>query len=86
MVEVLTPEVQKEVDALREWQERHIAMEDETKGIRAIGGTIFWVPILGLLLVFGAGWESTPLTGRWRVVLISPAEEEAIHDALKEKE
>lgn len=82
---MLTPEVQKEVDSLREWHEHHQALEDDTKGIRYIAGLIFWTPILGLLLVFGAGLEQTPLTGRWRIVLISPAEEAAIHNALKEK-
>lgn len=35
-------------------------------------------------MVIISGLERVPLTGRWRIILISPSEEESIHGSLKE--
>lgn len=40
------------------------------------------IPLLAFLVAVAAGLEQTPVTGRWRLILLSPTEEEILHDAL----
>ncbi|KAL7417123.1 hypothetical protein BDY24DRAFT_438231 [Mrakia frigida] len=76
------PELLLELNQLREWEKK--GEKWFRKKMMAIN--LILATLLGPVLIFGlvvlAGLERTPLTGRWRVLLISPEEEETIHEAL----
>lgn len=85
VMEGLTPELRADVEKLRLWVEDHQVREQKMGWRIWVFPSLVFLPLLSLAGVFLSGLEQTPLTGRWRMVLISPAEEEAIHEALKEK-
>lgn len=80
--ERLSAEQQAEVDALRRHWMSLTAFKDHLKTHRWIVGVIFWLPFVLLLGVYILGLERVPLTGRWRIILLTPEEEDAISTSL----
>ena len=82
MYDELTPQQQTQVFELRRY---HVSV-----GLfnASLNQTRWWITILILLpfvLVFGvyaAGLERVPLTGRWRIILLTPEEEDTISTSL----
>lgn len=81
----VSSEVASEVELLRNWQEGHDRSGSGLEWLMWLMKSLFFGPLLALGVVLLAGLEQTPVTGRWRVILISPAEEEVIHRALVDK-
>lgn len=78
------PELLAELAQLREWEQKGEKLfRKKLLAMRLVLATLLG-PLLVFALVVLAGLERTPLSGRWRVLLISPEEEELIHQALLE--
>lgn len=80
--EALDAEEQEAVNGLRRhWISTQMWKERLTRA-RWIIAVIFGLPILLLVGVWASALERTPLTGRWRLILLTPEEEDHISKAL----
>ncbi|OCF32948.1 hypothetical protein I316_05286 [Kwoniella heveanensis BCC8398] len=80
--EELSPEQRSDVDALRKYWIGLKAFKHRFEMGRWLIGIVFALPILLLSAVYLAGLERVPLTGRWRLILLTPEEEDAISTSL----
>ncbi|WVQ82105.1 hypothetical protein IAT38_004233 [Cryptococcus sp. DSM 104549] len=71
-----------EVDALRRYWVGLQRFKECFRGGRWLVGIIFGLPFLLILGAYIAGLERVPLTGRWRLILLTPEEEDAISTSL----
>lgn len=75
-------ELLRDLEKIRDWE----AEREPTERWRNVTGlavaVCLWLPIIVFALAVAAGLERAPITGRWRLILLSPAEEETLHDAL----
>ncbi|WRT66538.1 uncharacterized protein IL334_003497 [Kwoniella shivajii] len=72
----------QQVEELRKYWIGIKAFKDWYRRGRAIIGTIFWLPFLLLAVVYIAALERVPLTGRWRLILLTPEEEDTVSNSL----
>lgn len=79
----LLPEEQKQVNALRRYYLSVRLFKDRLRNARLIVATLIGIPILLLCLVWLTGLERVPLTGRWRLILLTPEDEEAVSTSLE---
>lgn len=80
----IPPELQAELAKLKAWEKRGERLFKKKVWARRLIITTLLGPLVVFGLVVAAGLERTPLTGRWRVLLISPEEEDTIHKGLLE--
>ncbi|WVO15099.1 hypothetical protein L204_102743 [Cryptococcus depauperatus] len=80
--EKLGAKEKEEVDSLRRYWAGLKRFKDCFKGGRWLVGIIFGLPFALILGVYLAGLERVPLTGRWRLILLTPEEEDAISTSL----
>nr|XP_019046510.1 hypothetical protein I302_05260 [Kwoniella bestiolae CBS 10118]OCF25440.1 hypothetical protein I302_05260 [Kwoniella bestiolae CBS 10118] len=80
--EDLTPTQQNEVDQLRRYWLGLKVFKHWYKLSRWFIGIVFGLPFLVLISVYLAGLERVPLTGRWRLILLTPEEEDTISNSL----
>ncbi|WVF71350.1 hypothetical protein IAT40_006154 [Kwoniella sp. CBS 6097] len=80
--EDLTPEQRSDVDSLRRYWMGLKAFKHRFEMGRWLIGLVFALPVLLLSAVYLAGLERAPLTGRWRLILLTPEEEDAISTSL----
>jgi len=73
---------QSEVDALRRYWISLTFFKDGLRLSRWLVGLLLGLPVLLLSGVYLCGLERTPLTGRWRIILLTPEEEDAISKGL----
>ncbi|KAH8118036.1 hypothetical protein DFH11DRAFT_873748 [Phellopilus nigrolimitatus] len=66
-----------------EMKDRRIVLQKKLRQRTIFYRALIAVPIVIVGLTFIASLERTPLSGRWRVILLSPEEEDAISDQLK---
>lgn len=71
-----------EVDALRRYWISLQMFKDNLRLWRWVVGLLLGLPVLLLSSVYLFGLERTPLTGRWRIILLTPEEEDAISTSL----
>lgn len=81
--EDLTPEEQGQVQALRRYYLSLRLVKDQLRDARLLVATLIGIPILLLCLVWLTGLERVPLTGRWRLILLTPEDEEAVSESLE---
>lgn len=80
--ERLSPKQQEEVQSLRIF---HISLWMFKRGLwwsRRIMMTILGLPCFLLIAVYLCALEQVPLTGRWRIILLTPEEEDTISSSL----
>jgi hypothetical protein len=78
----LEPSERAEVDELRRyWTSMHM-FKDGLKRSRKILIGLLLSPFVMIFAVYLAGMERVPLTGRWRIILLTPEEEDAISSSL----
>ena len=70
------------VDALRRYSISLKMFKDSLRAARWIVGVFLTLPLILLSGVYLFGLERTPLTGRWRIILLTPEEEDAISTGL----
>ncbi|WVQ99511.1 hypothetical protein IAU59_006647 [Kwoniella sp. CBS 9459] len=80
--EELSPEQRSDVEALRKYWIGLKAFKHRFEMGRWLIGLVFALPIMLLSAVYLAGMERAPLTGRWRLILLTPEEEDAISTSL----
>ncbi|KAK4689275.1 hypothetical protein P7C73_g816, partial [Tremellales sp. Uapishka_1] len=78
----LAPEQRREVDALRRYWVSLKMFKDRLWITRLFLVGLLLFPMLLLSGVYLAGLERVPLTGRWRLILLTPEEEDAISTSL----
>ncbi|KAK8864539.1 hypothetical protein IAR55_001789 [Kwoniella newhampshirensis] len=78
----LDPTRRQQVDAYRRYWIGLRRFKDCFKTGRWIVGLIFMLPVYLLAGVYLAGLERVPLTGRWRLILLTPEEEDTISTSL----
>ena len=78
----LDPKVREEVDQLRRYWVSLRGFKDKLRMSRWIMMTFFILPGILLLGVYIAALERTPFTGRWRIILLTPDEEDSISTSL----
>lgn len=78
----LDPAVQGEVDALRRYWISLRAIKDDLRLSRIIVGLFLILPCVLLIGVYATALERVPFTGRWRIILLTPDEEDAISNSL----
>ena len=71
-----------EVDALRRYSVSLKKFKDSARSASWLIGLLFGLPTCLLAAVYLFGLERTPLTGRWRIILLTPEEEDAISTSL----
>ena len=71
-----------EVDALRRYSVCLKKFKDSARSASWVVGLLFGLPTFLLAAVYLCGLERTPLTGRWRIILLTPEEEDAISTSL----
>ena len=81
--EALSPEDQSGVDALRKYWISLREFKDNYRNGRWIVSIMVGLPLGLLLAVYVLGLERVPLTGRWRIILLTPEEETAISSTLE---
>lgn len=79
----LLPEEREQVEALRQYYLSLRLFKDRLRNARLIVATLIGVPILLLCLVWLTGLERVPLTGRWRLILLTPEDEEVVSTSLE---
>lgn len=79
----LKPEEQQQVEALRRYYCSLRLFKDQLRNSRLVVATLIGIPILLLCLVWLTGLERVPLTGRWRLILLTPEDEEAVSTSLE---
>lgn len=79
----LSPAEQGQVDALRRYWSSLQTFKDRLRVARWLVATLVGIPIILLLLVWATGLERVPLTGRWRLILLTADEEDAISTSLE---
>jgi hypothetical protein len=78
----LSPKQQSEVDQMRRYWISLREFKDRMRITRWILFTVVILPCLLLLGVYVAALERVPLTGRWRIILLTPEEEDKISSSL----
>ncbi|WWC70167.1 uncharacterized protein I206_104115 [Kwoniella pini CBS 10737] len=78
----LTPVQQSEVLSLRRYWLGLRVFKEWYRRSRWIMMIVFGLPFLLLTSVYLAGLERVPLTGRWRLILLTPEEEDTISNSL----
>jgi Zn-dependent protease with chaperone function len=78
----LDPKVRDEVDQLRCYWASLRGFKDKLRMSRWVMMTFFILPGALLLGVYTASLERTPFTGRWRIILLTPDEEDKISTSL----
>ncbi|RSH87196.1 hypothetical protein EHS25_003105 [Saitozyma podzolica] len=78
----LSPAQQTQVDKLRNYWVCLTEFRDRLRIARWIMVTVVFLPCLLLLGVYVAALERVPLTGRWRLILLTPEEEDKISTSL----
>ncbi|WVO19309.1 uncharacterized protein IAS62_000588 [Cryptococcus decagattii] len=73
---------QAEIDSLRRYWLGLKTFKDCFKWGRWFIATVFLLPFLLICGAYVAGLERVPLTGRWRLILLTPEEEDAISTSL----
>ncbi len=71
-----------EVDTLRRYWISLQMFKDRLRLSRWFVGFLLGLPVFLLTSVYLFGLERTPLTGRWRIILLTPEEEDAISTSL----
>jgi hypothetical protein len=77
-----SPTEQRQITALRSHWIGVQLFKDRLKWARGVMLLIFGLPVVLLLGVWIAALERTPLTGRWRLILLTPEEEDHISKTL----
>lgn len=80
--ERLAPEERSRVDALRKYWISVKMFKDSLRTSRWIMATLFFLPFIMVAGVYVCGLERVPLTGRWRIILLTPEEEDTISSSL----
>ncbi|OCF60992.1 hypothetical protein L486_00636 [Kwoniella mangroviensis CBS 10435] len=80
--EELTASQQGEVEQLRRYWLGLKVFKHWYRISRWFIGIVFGLPFLVLISVYLAGLERVPLTGRWRLILLTPEEEDTISNSL----
>ena len=80
--DALPKETQEEIHRLRRYWCGMLAWKQNMRLPRIIISLLFGLPFFLLSAVYLLGLERTPLTGRWRIILLSPEEEEAVSSSL----
>ncbi|WWD17141.1 hypothetical protein CI109_101578 [Kwoniella shandongensis] len=78
----MSPTHRQEVDSYRRYWIGLKKFKACFKNGRILVGLIFMLPVYLLLGVYIAGLERVPLTGRWRLILLTPEEEDSISTSL----
>jgi Zn-dependent protease with chaperone function len=73
----------EQVDALRRYWISLRLFKDQLKLARWAVALLIGVPVLILLGVWATGLERVPFTGRWRLILLTADEEDAVSDSLE---
>lgn len=71
-----------ELDRIRTWEHKREHLLLKQSRTARIVWTLILFPLVAFAAAVAAGLERTPVTGRWRVILLSPQEEETLHEAL----
>lgn len=79
----LTPSEQGQVEALRRYWVSLRMFKDRLAIARWIVGIAVGLPVLLLAAVYVAALERVPFSGRWRIILLTPEEEETISHSLE---
>ncbi|KAL1411464.1 hypothetical protein Q8F55_002420 [Vanrija albida] len=79
----LTHQERGEVDALRRYWISLRMFKDRLRVSRVVVAMLVGLPILLLLGVWATGLERVPLTGRWRLILLTPEEEDVVATSLE---
>ncbi|BEI93283.1 uncharacterized protein CcaverHIS019_0509110 [Cutaneotrichosporon cavernicola] len=79
----LSTKEQHEVDALRQYWTSLRMFKDRLYMTRWIVTLLFFMPVLLLLGVWATALERVPVTGRWRLILLTTEEEEAVAASLE---
>lgn len=74
---------QGQVDALRRYWTSLRMFKDRLRLARVVVMAFVFIPILLLFGVWLTGLERVPFTGRWRLILLTPEEEEVITQSLE---
>lgn len=80
--EQLTADERARVDSLRRYWVSVRMFKDSLRTSRWIMGLLFFLPFAMVLGVYVCGLERVPLTGRWRIILLTPEEEDTISTSL----
>ena len=80
--QALSPHVKEEVDSLRRYWISLRVFKDNLKVARWAMATLLLLPFLLVSGVYVCGLERVPLTGRWRIILLTPEEEDTISTSL----
>ena len=71
-----------ELDRIRHWEDKRERLLLKQSRTARVIWTLVLVPLVAFAAAVAAGLERTPVSGRWRVILLSPQEEETLHEAL----
>lgn len=77
-----SPSLVHDMERIKRWEQMKEPLEKWRVWTALAILAILGVPFFGYTAAFLAGLERTPITGRWRLILLSPSEEETLHDAL----
>ncbi|WVR06910.1 hypothetical protein IAU60_003946 [Kwoniella sp. DSM 27419] len=80
--EAFEPAQKEQIDLLRRYWLGLKAFKDHFRSARVVVAILFGLPVLLLGAVYLAGLERVPLTGRWRLILLTPEEEDKISTSL----
>ncbi|CAK9781084.1 unnamed protein product [Cutaneotrichosporon oleaginosum] len=79
----LSTREQHEVDALRQYWVSLRMFKDRLYMMRWIVTLLFFMPVLLLMGVWATALERVPLTGRWRLILLTADEEDIVASSLE---
>ncbi|ORX35732.1 peptidase family M48-domain-containing protein [Kockovaella imperatae] len=81
--DALQPQVRDDINSYRRYWLGMRAWKQNLHTWRAIVMVLFGLPFLLLTATYLLGLERVPLTGRWRIILLSPEEEATISSSLE---
>lgn len=79
----LSTREQHDVDALRQYWTSLQMFKDRLRMMRWVVTLLFFMPVLLLLGVWATALERVPLTGRWRLILLTADEEDVVATSLE---
>ncbi|CDZ96618.1 Peptidase M48 [Phaffia rhodozyma] len=83
--EGVSDDVKRDLTRLAQWAAHEADLRKTNDVLVKLIWAALGIPLALLALVILSGLERVPLTGRWRLILLSPSEEDSIHDSLKEQ-
>ena len=79
----LSLEDREHLFALRIWSGKEAIYIKRLKRLKWVLWTLIWIPVIMLTVAAVFSLEKVPFTGRWRIIMLSPEEEDAITDKLR---